>query len=84
MMEDAATIRKAMVQTGELSTKVASGDAQSLNQSCRWISTKDEHANKIISTTAEYFLAQRVVVRFSPALDQASCCYVIYHLSNDA
>lgn len=67
MMEDAATIRKAMVQTGELSTKVASGDAQSLNQSCRWISTKDEHANRIISTTAEYFLAQRVVVR-TPSL----------------
>lgn len=64
-MEDAATIRKAMVQTQELSSKVASGDAQSLNQSCRWISTKDEHANKIISTTAEYFLAQRVVVRTS-------------------
>ena len=62
MMEDAVTIRKAMVQTGALSSKVASGDAQSLNQSCRWIGTKDEHADKIISTTAQYFLAQRVVV----------------------
>jgi hypothetical protein len=65
MMEDAVTIRKAMVQTAALSEKVAAGDAQSLNQSCRWISTKDDHADKILRTTADYFLAQRVVVRLS-------------------
>lgn len=75
MMEHAVTIRKAMVQTEALSSKVASGDAQSLNQSCRWVSTKDEHADKIISTTAEYFLAQRVVVRPCPSL--ASVCVAI-------
>ena len=57
MMEDAVTIRKAMVQTAALSEKVAAGDAQSLNQSCRWISTKDDHADKILRTTADYFLA---------------------------
>ena len=74
MMEDAVTIRKAMVQTGALSSKVASGDAQSLNQSCRWISTKDDHADKIISTTAQYFLAQRVVVRAPFPVSRPAAC----------
>lgn len=36
------------------------GDAQSLNQSVRWITTKEDHASKIITTVSEYFLAQRV------------------------
>ena len=26
----------------------------------RWIATKEEHAQKIMSTTADYFLAQKV------------------------
>ena len=56
--EAAATIRKAMVQTSELSA--AGMDAQSLNQMVRWINTKEEHASKIITLVAEYCLCQRV------------------------
>ena len=43
-----------------LSSKVGAGDATALNQATRWITTKDEHASKIITTTAEYFLTQKV------------------------
>ena len=57
--EDATTIRKAMVQTSSLSATVAAGDPQGLNQATRWINTKEDHANKILNTTADYFLAQR-------------------------
>ena len=51
-----ATIRKAMDQTNELS---AAGDAQSFNQMTRWVNTKEEHCSKIMTTVADYCLAQR-------------------------
>jgi hypothetical protein len=54
--EDAATVRKAMVQINELS----GGDALALNQAVRWINTKEDHAKNIITTVSEYMLAQRV------------------------
>ena len=38
MKEDAATIRKSMVQIGEL---VGKGDALSFNQATRWVMTKE-------------------------------------------
>ncbi len=57
LLEDAATIEKAMAQIQELSGK---NDAQSLNQLTRWVTTKEQHASHIIAVVAEYFLAQRV------------------------
>ena len=56
LKEDAATVRKAMVQIGELGT----ASSLALNQSIRWINTKEDHANSIITTASEYMLAQRV------------------------
>jgi ubiquitin len=55
--EDAATIRKAMVQINEL--HAAGMNPQSLNQMTRWINTKEEHACKIIAKVSEYCLCQR-------------------------
>jgi len=57
LKEDAATVRKAMVQIGELS---GAGTPLARNQAVRWIYTKEDHAKSIISTVAEYMLAQRV------------------------
>eukprot|EP00440_Ansanella_granifera_P002287 gb/GFBE01002480.1/.p1 GENE.gb/GFBE01002480.1/~~gb/GFBE01002480.1/.p1 ORF type:complete len:158 (+),score=63.67 gb/GFBE01002480.1/:1-474(+) len=57
MMEDAQTIRKAVVQAAELHK---AGSLQDTHQMVRWIHTKEEHAAKIMTTTAEYFLAQKV------------------------
>ena len=57
LKEDAATIRKAMVQIGELS---AEGTPLALNQATRWVMTKEDHASSTIKTVAEYMLAQRV------------------------
>lgn len=57
LQEDATTIAKAVDQIGDLSGK---RDAQSVNQSVRWITTKENHASHIIEVVAEYFLAQRV------------------------
>mmetsp|Transcript_78106 Transcript_78106/g.137621 ORF Transcript_78106/g.137621 Transcript_78106/m.137621 type:complete len:149 (+) Transcript_78106:65-511(+) len=57
MMEDASTIRKAVVQAAELHK---AGSLQDVHQMVRWIHTKEEHAAKIMTTTSEYFLAQKV------------------------
>ena len=57
LKEDAATVRKAMVQINDLA---AAGDALSLNQATRWVNTKEDHAKNIITTVSEYMLCQRV------------------------
>ena len=57
----AATIRKSMVQSGELHSGLAAeSSAQSLNQMIRWVMTKEEHCSKIITQVSEYCLCQRV------------------------
>ena len=55
--EAVATIKKAMVQIGELSANM---NALNINQMTRWVNTKEEHAGKIISLMSEYCLCQRV------------------------
>ena len=35
-------------------------DGQALNQASRWVTTKEQHADLVISTVAQYFLTQRV------------------------
>ncbi|CAK9031166.1 Polyubiquitin-C [Cleaved into: Ubiquitin [Durusdinium trenchii] len=55
--EAVATIKKAMVQIGELS---ASMTPLNINQMTRWVNTKEEHAGKIVSLMSEYCLCQRV------------------------
>ena len=57
MLEDTTTIAKAMDQINELAGKQ---DAQSFNQATRWVITKEEHAERIQTTIAQYYLAQRV------------------------
>jgi nickel superoxide dismutase len=57
MLEDAATITKATKQLAELAGK---HDAQSINQSTRWVLNKEQHAQSIIATISDYYLTQRV------------------------
>lgn len=57
LYEEATTIEKAMNEMNKLAGKT---DAQSQMQFARWTMTKEDHASQIITTTSEYFLAQRV------------------------
>lgn len=57
MREDVATISKAMTQIAELAAKT---DALSKNQLTRWVDTKEHHAERIMRTVADYFLAQKL------------------------
>ncbi len=57
MLEDVATIQKAVSQIANLAGKT---DAQSQNQLVRWVVNKEQHAQRIIATISDYFLTQRV------------------------
>ena len=57
MLEDVATIRKAVAQIADLAGKT---DPQSQNQLVRWVVNKEQHAQRIIATIGDYFLTQRV------------------------
>ncbi|WP_319542986.1 superoxide dismutase [Ni] [uncultured Pseudodesulfovibrio sp.] len=57
MLEDVTTIHKAVDMLTQLVNK---NDLQSRQQFTRWVMTKESHAQKIISTLADYFLTQRV------------------------
>lgn len=57
MLEDAATVEKAVKQIADLAGK---SDGQSVNQSVRWVLNKESHAQNIIATISDYFLTQRV------------------------
>ena len=57
MLEDVATIRKAVAQIADLAGKT---DPQSQNQIIRWVMNKEQHAQRIIATISDYFLTQRV------------------------
>ena len=65
MLEDQATIAKAMVQIRELTGKE---DPLAVNQSVRWVMTKEEHATKTMDVIAQYFMAQRI----KPGTDEAT------------
>ena len=53
MLEDAATVKKATTMLSELAGKE---DPQSINQTVRWISNKESHAQNVIATISDYFL----------------------------
>lgn len=55
--EDITTITKAVKEIASLSGK---RDAQSANQLVRWVMTKEQHAEKIIRTISDYFMAQKI------------------------
>ncbi len=57
MLEDAATISKAIAQLKETAGKT---DVLSRNQAIRWVMTKETHASHTQKIVAEYFLTQRI------------------------
>ncbi|MFH1132706.1 MAG: superoxide dismutase [Ni] [Pseudomonadota bacterium] len=57
MREDVVTISKAVDQINNLAQKKS---AQDQNQFVRWVMTKEQHAERIIRTISDYFLAQKI------------------------
>ncbi len=56
MEETVATIEKSMVEIG----RILADSPQNINQLARWVSNKEEYANKLTETVTTYFLAQRI------------------------
>jgi len=57
MLEDVETLEKSVSMLHQLAAKQ---DVQSKSQFARWVTNKEQHAEKIISTIANYYLTQRV------------------------
>ena len=57
MLEDQETIAKGMAQVREMAGK---SDPLSVNQTVRWISTKESHATNVQHTISQYFMTQRI------------------------
>ena len=55
--EDRDTIAKCIAEINRLA---GARDANSFNQAVRWVTTKDAHADHIMSVVCDYFLAQKV------------------------
>jgi nickel superoxide dismutase len=69
--EDATTIEKAMKQITELSSQ----KDINYHQLVRWISNKEDHANKIQHVVYQYFMTQRI----KPDTDKYEAKLVILH-----
>lgn len=57
MLEDQETIAKGI---GKIREMAGNSDPQSVNQTVRWINTKEAHATNIQHTISQYFMTQRI------------------------
>jgi nickel superoxide dismutase len=62
LSEDIETIEKSMNKINDLS----SAEKVDYNQLVRWITNKEEHANKIQTIATQYFMFQRIMVSDDP------------------
>lgn len=61
MLEDQATIAKAVASMEEIGERIASEPTlQDINQIGRWTSTKESHATNTQHIIAQYFMTQRI------------------------
>ncbi len=62
MLEDTKTIAKSIASINEFVGNLEAGppDATGINQSMRWVTTKENHATNIQHIAAQYFLTQRI------------------------
>ncbi|MEM9941934.1 MAG: superoxide dismutase [Ni] [Planctomycetota bacterium] len=61
MLEDTTTIAKAITSINEFTSSLAGPPTpKGINQSVRWVTTKESHATNIQRIIADYFLTQRI------------------------
>ena len=74
MLEDTATITKAIDQIGELA---GTHDATGHNQLARWVSTKEDHATSVQRAIADYFMAQRLKADDPKYVDKLTASHAV-------
>ena len=62
MLEDTATIAKAISSINELASSMADTppSGKAINQATRWVTTKENHATNTQQIISQYFLTQRI------------------------
>ena len=61
MLEDTATIAKAITSINEFTENMQGPPtAKGINQTMRWVTTKENHATNIQHIVSQYFLTQRI------------------------
>lgn len=73
------TIRKAVVESNKLHTDYVDTTPLNSNQFVRWVMTKEQHANQIITTVSEYCLCQRVKRGAFATDDEYLCALKSHH-----
>lgn len=58
ILEDATTIEKSMTEIARLSKETQT--PPNVNQVVRWVTNKEDHANKIQEVATQYFMTQRI------------------------
>ncbi len=61
MLEDQKTIAKAVASIAEITEELSAGaNVLGVNQSVRWVNTKETHATNTQHIIAQYFMTQRI------------------------
>jgi nickel superoxide dismutase len=79
MLEDTTTIAKSITAINEFASGLESGPptGKGINQSMRWVTTKETHATNIQQTVAQYFLTQRIKPDNERYVDQLKAAHMV-------
>ena len=77
MLEDTKTIAKSIASLGEFAAAAGNGELtpKSINQSVRWVTTKEDHATNIQNVMGQYFFAQRIKADHKDYQGQLACAH---------
>ena len=79
MLEDTETIAKSIGAINEFVSHIGQQPptAREINQSMRWVTTKETHATHIQQTVAQYFLTQRIKADNERYVDQLKAAHAV-------
>ena len=78
MLEDTATIAKAITSINEFVDNMQGPPtAKGINQTTRWITTKENHATNIQHIVSQYFLTQRIKSSNDKYVDQLKAAHAV-------
>lgn len=78
MLEDTNTIAKAITSINEFVTDMEGPPtAKAINQTMRWVTTKENHATNIQHIASQYFLTQRIKPDNERYVDQLKAAHAV-------
>jgi len=78
MLEDTQTIAKAITSINEFTNNMEGPPtAKGINQTMRWVTTKEQHATNTQHIVAQYFLTQRIKADNERYVDQLKAAHAV-------